>query len=59
MGMDTFGEGVVDSLGNGTVLGRAAEPSEVAEVVAFLASPRANYTTGAIVDARGGVPTLG
>jgi NAD(P)-dependent dehydrogenase (short-subunit alcohol dehydrogenase family) len=43
----------------GTALGRAGEPAEIAEVVAFLASSRAGYVTGAIVDARGGVPALG
>src|SRR3981081_3765076 len=43
-----------DQLGSTTALHRAAEPAEIDEVVAFLASPRASYVTGAIVAADGG-----
>jgi NAD(P)-dependent dehydrogenase (short-subunit alcohol dehydrogenase family) len=37
-----------------TLLGRAGQPEEIAEVIAFLASPKASYVTGAIFAADGG-----
>ena len=44
----------IEALGATTLLSRAAQPDEIAEVIAFLASPKASYITGAVIAADGG-----
>jgi NAD(P)-dependent dehydrogenase (short-subunit alcohol dehydrogenase family) len=46
---------VLEAVSRDIPLGRLAEASEVAEVVAFLASDRNSYVTGATFDANGGL----
>jgi NAD(P)-dependent dehydrogenase (short-subunit alcohol dehydrogenase family) len=48
------GRELFDAIGATTALGRAAEPDEIAEFVAFLASDNASYITGATLAADGG-----
>ncbi len=44
----------IEAVGATTLMSRAAQPSEIAEVIAFLASPKASYITGAVIAADGG-----
>jgi NAD(P)-dependent dehydrogenase (short-subunit alcohol dehydrogenase family) len=44
----------ITALGDTTLLGRASQPAEIADVIAFLVSPKASYITGAVIAADGG-----
>jgi NAD(P)-dependent dehydrogenase (short-subunit alcohol dehydrogenase family) len=52
-----FGERL-EQLGSATPLGRTADPTEIAEVIVFLASPQASYVTGAKVMVDGGYTAI-
>jgi NAD(P)-dependent dehydrogenase (short-subunit alcohol dehydrogenase family) len=48
----------IETLGATTLLARAAQPGEIAGLIAFLASPKASYITGAVIAADGGRTTI-
>ena len=47
--------GIYEDLARSTPLGRVADPTDIAEVVHFLADPRNRYMTGETVIASGGI----
>ena len=48
------GRELFDASAETTLLGRAAEPQEIADLIGFLASPRAAYITGTNIAVDGG-----
>ena len=50
-----MGEEAVKGMVARTPLGRLGTPSDVADVVAFLASPDARWVTGQVIETSGGI----
>jgi NAD(P)-dependent dehydrogenase (short-subunit alcohol dehydrogenase family) len=44
----------IAALGDTTLLARAAQPAEIADIIAFLATPKASFITGAVIAVDGG-----
>ena len=54
-GLSALVTGATSGIGRAaTLLARAAQPGEIAGLIAFLASPKASYITGAVIAADGG-----
>ncbi|KUJ58056.1 SDR family NAD(P)-dependent oxidoreductase [Streptomyces sp. MI02-2A] len=58
-GTDAMDPATVKAIADTTAMRRIAEPEEVAEAVVFLASDRASYVTGAVLEVAGGRPAIG
>ena len=52
------GRATLAGYGDAHPIGRVAQPSEIAEVIAFLAAPAASFMTGALVMADGGYTAI-
>lgn len=52
---DTKSPGTIDHLNAQTPLGRAADPTEIAEAAAWLLSDRSSYITGTVLPVDGGM----
>ena len=53
--METVPENLLEKFRNQTMLGRLAEPIEIANTVLFLASDLASYVTGEVLNVNGGM----
>ncbi|MCX4571802.1 SDR family oxidoreductase [Streptomyces sp. NBC_01571] len=58
-GTDSMDADSLQAIADTTALRRIAEPEEVAEAVVFLASRRASYITGVVLEVAGGRPAIG
>ncbi|MBO0913265.1 SDR family NAD(P)-dependent oxidoreductase [Streptomyces laculatispora] len=58
-GTKEMGDEALQVIGRTTVLRRVAEPEEIAEAVLFLASSRASYITGTVLEVLGGQLAIG